>query len=67
MKLLSIIIPAYNRPANLDILLNSIAEAEKDFVKKIEVIVSDDSPQPSPLPVIIAKYTDIFRMSYWIL
>ena len=32
MKLLSIIIPAYNRPANLDILLNSIAEAEKDFV-----------------------------------
>ena len=64
MKLLSIIIPAYNRPANLDILLNSIAEAEKDFVKKIEVIVSDDSPQPSPLPVIIAKYTDILDINY---
>ena len=64
MKLLSIIIPAYNRPANLDTLLNSIAEAEKDFVKKIEVIVSDDSPQPSPLPVIIAKYTDILDINY---
>ena len=64
MKLLSIIIPAYNRPANLDILLNSIAEAEKDFVKKIEVIVSDDSPQPSPLPIIIAKYTDILDINY---
>ena len=64
MKLLSIIIPAYNRPANLDILLNSIAEAEKDFVKKIEVIVSDDSPQPSPLSVIIAKYTDILDINY---
>lgn len=63
--LLSIVIPAYNRPHNLDILLGSIAGMDKDFIDKIEVIVSDDSTEPKPIIEICQKYSFILNINYF--
>lgn len=63
-KLLSIIIPAYNRPSNLDILLGSIAEINKDFIKDIEIIVSDDSTEPEPIIEVCQKYSFLLDVNY---
>ena len=63
--LLSIIIPAYNRPHNLDILLGSIAEMDKDFIDKIEIIVSDDSTEPEPIIKMCEKYSFILNVNYF--
>lgn len=63
-KLLSIIIPAYNRPSSLDFLLNSIAELNTDFIQQIEVIVSDDSTEPDAIIEVCQKYSYIMDINY---
>ena len=64
-KLLSVIIPAYNRPANLDFLLNSlVSSAGKEFLPQIEVIVSDDSTESKPIVMICEKYAWVLDIKY---
>lgn len=63
-KLLSIIIPAYNRPDNLRILLQSIADIEENFRNKIEVIVSDDSPDHNPILNVVNEFNQILDLIY---
>lgn len=64
-KLLSIIIPAYNRPTNLDLLLKSlIAAADEDFLSQIEVIVSDDSTEPLPIEEVCIQNSAFLDIKY---
>lgn len=55
-KLISIIIPSYNRPYNLDFLLTSLMTVDEDFLNQIEVIVSDDSTEPEAIVAVCEKY-----------
>lgn len=61
--MLSICIPSYNRPSELERLLESIKEIKSDA---IEVVISDDaSPNQNLIDDVVKKYTNHFKIKYF--
>ena len=58
MRSISVVVPTFNRPAQLSKVLDHILRSDVDGLEKVEVIVVDDGSPESAKPVVESKAVD---------